>query len=150
MNCVWIKRINNAIQANSKKSETKLVGILYFLPGTLRQSLALNESNEIFKEGASISSVTYCFNHEIYLDFKKTNTSFQLLHNWCHCCPISPGTCCKRIQQQNILHFQLTNLPFFTSLESFLFPVPSQASLDFCEWDKTSRGSHTCWFCHFL
>lgn len=48
LKCVWIKRINNAIQANSKKSETKLVGILYFLPGTFRKSLALTESNKIF------------------------------------------------------------------------------------------------------
>lgn len=48
LKCVWIKGKNNAIQANSK-SETKLVWILYFLPGTSRQSLAFTESNKIFK-----------------------------------------------------------------------------------------------------
>lgn len=97
------------------------MGILYFPLGTSRQFLALTESTKIFKEGASLSSVTYCFNLHTYLDFKENKHFYQLPENWCQCCPISPHICCKRTHQQNFLHFQLTNLSFFSSLENFPF-----------------------------
>lgn len=47
--CVWMRRINSAIYANANKSETKLEGMLYFLPGILSQSLAITSWNKIFK-----------------------------------------------------------------------------------------------------
>lgn len=132
LKCVWIKRINNAIQANSKKSETKLVEILYFLPWNLRQSLAFTESNKIFK-GASLSSVTYCLNQFIWTS-RKTNTSFQLPQNWCHCRPTSPSICRRMIHQQNFLCFQLTNPSFVTSLEHLLFPGSSHTNFPRLLW----------------